>query len=717
MMLQTQTKLESALHRLAAICPLLFGLSLGLQWAITAILLYGPIRAKLDPTGLTLHGRALMQPERDFPLYIAGIAVCFSSMFAAAFVWQRSVQAKPPEFRTRFSLFSAGFMAFLAFAALFLYVLIVSWRLPLGNPKWRTAHSGLDVLVLLMPSVAALWCCWHDLRHYSNPPDEHSKAPLITRESRPSPVWLLDALFLAVLIVIFWIPTCYWNELSGTFYVNDFLHHWNYFSMGPAIAFANGQAFSTDFYAQYGMGWPLIFSLMSKAGVLTYSRMIGIGITYGVVYYAGLYTLLRIFFGSPSWAALGTLLALTWQMFTGQIAGQVMWQYPSSTMLRHPIDVWFFIALLMHQRTSKSVWALAAGIACGIGIFFETETGGYLAVVFGCYCLLNWQLFGFIRKLLAFAAGAFLSLAPLLWIASRGTFLHAAFWNGWIEGLQLQGFSGLGLIPIADVSDPALLFFMCFLLVYLLTIGICAMHCMQGNRQPQEIFLACVSLYGLALLLLFVGRSHPFNLYHPAVPLAVVLTGWLFMGFRNLRGYLPKSSFSSGLTAVLLVMLLTSVDFAAYPSVAAHWAGRQPLAANNLLLSPPDLAIPTERQTMIDDAAFRATIQEMRRLRESGGDVVALDFSDTLLYYASGVRPGSRYTSLFYSIDTIPQLHQRGLELLAFHPRYIVMRSPQDNHDAQPNFDDIRQHFHQLLERHYRRTKSIGDFEFWEWQG
>ena len=44
------------------------------------------------------------------------------------------------------------------------------------------------------------------------------------------------------------------------------------------------------------------------------------------------------------------------------------------------------------------------------------------------------------------------------------------------------------------------------------------------------MLLATVAAYGLALLLLFVNRSHPFNLCHPMVPFAVVLTALVFNG-------------------------------------------------------------------------------------------------------------------------------------------------------------------------------------------
>ena len=57
--------------------------------------------------------------------------------------------------------------------------------------------------------------------------------------------------------------------------------------------------------------------------------------------------------------------------------------------LRHPSDIWFFLALAMHLRSGKLAWAALAGLAAGLGIFFETETGGYLLVTFLIYSVLR----------------------------------------------------------------------------------------------------------------------------------------------------------------------------------------------------------------------------------------------------------------------------------------------------------------------------------------
>jgi hypothetical protein len=258
----------------------------------------------------------------------------------------------------------------------------------------------------------------------------------------------------------------------------------------------------------------------------------------------------------------------------------------------------------------------------------------------------------------------------------------------------------------------ALVFFVLFLIAYLLTIGVALVRRLHGIASSDGIFLACWSLYGLALLLIFVGRSHPYNLYHPAVPLAVVLTAWLYFAFRAGREYARRSSFPAVLAGVLLLLLVTSRDFAYYPNLVRQAMGKIPAPRPCLIPEPPDLALSPTQNT----ADLRAAADQMRRLAADGSDVVVLDFEDTLLYHASGVRPAFRYASLFQSINTQAELEQHGRELLQRRPRYIVMRYETDADPCPPLFIDVWKSFHALIVQHGRRIGSTGRFEFWEWE-
>jgi len=192
------------------------------------------------------------------------------------------------------------------------------------------------------------------------------------------------------------------------------------------------------------------------------------------------------------------------------------------------MDVWFFFALLRHQRSGRIFWAVLAGIAGALGVFFETETGVYLLVTFLIYSVLQAGLAagerravgakGWLLPPLAFYSAALLALLLLLLYASRGTLFTGAFWRGWGEALVAYAGQGVGALPIAELPDAPLIFFAIMITGYLAAVVYAVVRALHGKASRGEVLLATLAAYGLALLLLFVNRSHPYNLCHAAIP-------------------------------------------------------------------------------------------------------------------------------------------------------------------------------------------------------
>lgn len=699
--------------------PAAFGLSIALQLTIAAFVLWGPAGRAPAAGKLTIRGASLIHPEHDLPIYVGGIVLAVSLMGVATVVWRRAVCRMGADEAGRFAAVSSAVQGVLAAGSLIFFLCILGQRFPWDASHPRTPVLPLDVMALFIPATAAFVCCSRDLRRAYVP--RSSLGIRATAPRRPSLARLTSLLFPLLIVLIVFIPPSRWNGLADGFYRDDLLHHWNFFAMGPAISYAHGGAFETDFYSQYGMGWPMLFAAIGRIVPLTYARMIGGGVVYGCIYYVGLYALLRAFFRDSRWAAVGTIMAVSWQLFTGQAAGEVMWSHPSSTLLRHPMDIWFFLALLRYQRTARHRWLAVAGAACGIGVFFETETGAYLIPAFACFLILSAGIAGAQRvtardtgrNLIAFAFGGVLSALPLMAIASRGTLLRAAFWSGWLEGFRLQALSGLGFLPVAGLGDAALLLFVAFIGVYLLTIGFAAVRAAHGLTAPEDVFGACVAVYGLELLLIFVGRSHPHNLYHPSVPLAILVAVWLWRGFRAARRYVRGSAFPVIFAGSLLLLLLGSSDFMAYPNLLNPvWSAPRPQRPEQA----PDPGDPYGSTRAMGSREFPAAMEEMRHLARDGSDVAVLDCEDTLFYHTSGVRPWSRYSSFFHIMFSRDQLEQQEAEFLKVRPKYVVMRSGGGGtmSDDRLNFNDVWESFHNLVAHDYHRFKTIGAFEFWE---
>ena len=305
----------------------------------------------------------------------------------------------------------------------------------------------------------------------------------------------------------------------------DELHHWNFFAFGPALAFSHGSAMASGVYSQYGCALPMLLAWGQSIVPLTYANTIGMSIACGSGYFVLLYIFLRMLLKSAGWAATGAILAVTLQLFCGIGGDELIWNYPSSTMLRHPIDVLCFIALLLHQRRQRVGWFYLAAALVGLAVLFELDTGIHLAIVFGFYWLVlhvrslrnNWR-----PPLVAYTIAVTTWMTGLL-IGAHGHIFFKDFWNGYFEGMHIQAFMGLGLLPFGILPLPALGTFAAIVILYITCIGWGVWSHAAGERSTAKLFLSVLAAYGLGIMLLFVGRTHPLNLFHVMVPLAIVI--------------------------------------------------------------------------------------------------------------------------------------------------------------------------------------------------
>ncbi|MEX2552006.1 MAG: hypothetical protein WD627_03265, partial [Actinomycetota bacterium] len=366
--------------------PLLLSASLGVQLTLAAVLVVKPPLRRTEL--LTQWGRAFYFPERDVELYIAGVLVALGIGLAFAWVWGRIFAAGSGAGSQRIALGSLvrGAVAVGA-AAWFLSTWMQARTALVAGQEISGTHLAVFASIgLVTLAAAAPWELLLGLRSLAAKPDGRPGSGLAEAGVSPPPRLRFSALDVVVPLLIFvliYVPE--WRQLSGRFFLRDGLLHWDYYAMGPALAFQHGKALGTDFYAMYGLGWPTFFGLLSRWVPLSYGRMMQIGVLYACLYFAGVYLLLRLLLRRPWLAAAGTGIAML-QLVLG--AGtEVVWVVPSVTVLRWAFDVWCFIALVMHRTTGKRIWAVAAGALIGLAVLFSTDTGLYLAAAAAFYWL------------------------------------------------------------------------------------------------------------------------------------------------------------------------------------------------------------------------------------------------------------------------------------------------------------------------------------------
>jgi hypothetical protein len=707
-------------YHLCLLGPLALGLSVGIQSTITAFLLWGAVADPGLADRLTDFGKTVVRPEHDLLIYIAGAAFTLFMSWLTVWYWRGKLAEIETSRASGFMTASAVLEGVYAATSLIVFALLLSggwFSLDFhSKPSVRPEIGGFDAVRLLVPAVMALLCVAVDLESglgqsagFSRSGERYPGLGRILRYATP----------IFILLVV-GVPPDRWRYLAGQFFGAELLQHMGFFVMGPALSFTHGKAFGSEFYSQYGVGWPLLASALSRFSALTYANLAGMEIVYGCIYYVALFFLLRICFKQEVWAALGVVLAIYWQIFSGIGPADVIWQFPSSTMMRHPLDVWFFLALVMHQRSGKTFWAGAAGFAGALGVLFETETGIYLLVTFIIYAILRAGLApdqgrpnggkGLLASVLVFFACVAAILLPLLLYASRGTLFTSAFLRGWLEALFLFGSSGVGALPIAELPDAPLVFFLIMLTVYLGVIAYAIIRGLHRSATGGEVLLATLAAYGMAVLLLFVGRSHPFNLCHAAPPFAVLLTALLSRCYSALPGSLQKSALPHALTAGLALLLLTKPSFQIYPSLVGSLFQSPPIADVSLRAKPLDMSgLPPSYEGFARET--QDLCSTIHTLAPDGKDVAILDLNDTMLYSVADACPWSRYSPLFYMVLTPQALENVRHDLAARPPKYVVMRG--QNSPRPSGWDFVWAPLYEAVKERYGLQQTVGSYEIW----
>ncbi|HUE17915.1 MAG TPA: hypothetical protein VMR25_27410, partial [Planctomycetaceae bacterium] len=273
-------------------------------------------------------------------------------------------------------------------------------------------------------------------------------------------------------------------------------------------------------------------------------------------------------------------------MFSG--TARQIWVTPSSTILRAPLDVVVYWSALKHVRSGDPRWGWLIGGAAGAGLLFATDTGIYLIAAVMFYGLLCWSYRpdGKRRLTLPFARNTGLALCATLlgglsW-ASRGTCFQPAFWPAYLESTLLYS-GGMGSLPmsqgIAHPREFALL--MIVLTTYTLALAIALFRSVTPKLEATDLVMALVAASGLGMLILFINRSHPYNVYHPIIPFCILATHYgsrraaLASGATSAAGATRAPSWRRNeavpiaIVGVLLVALACNGQVHNYPSLLA----------------------------------------------------------------------------------------------------------------------------------------------------
>lgn len=725
----------------------LLAVSLGIQVMLAGMLALTPLARAVDPSTLTMQGRTWFKPEFDTPLYVFGCAVAASVAVGLVVVWNRcltgAARAVNHERAYAGAIASTGgaFTTLLIFLAMFLFIR------PHANEQAAVSTGAIGLLlvpilitvavmvlvVMVTPFPLIAWVRQKGLAANVGSQDEGRRTVPLPARARTGWLWLvLDCLIAGGIFALVYIPG--WKNVAGANSRSDGFFHWDFFAMAPAIAFRHGAALGTDFVSWYGVGWGLFFSAISPWFSLGYGHMVFVAILTGCLYFIGCFVFLRLLLGNVVWAVAGTLMAILLQLFFGLGDTTVLWFYASSTIMRYAMDIWVWIALLAHFRTRHPAWLLFAAVLAGIGLLLQTDSGISLVAGFVVYWVVYFVLFGTERTRRAGSvAGLIGSLAIILGIwaaglllASRGTMFTASFWTGFLTSLTTYG-QGNSLLPLASYPDGWSIFlFVGMIGLYLAVFEMMVAKVIHRSPTAIDVMLGCMAFYGICILLLFVGRSHPWNLYHPSVPfslmsVSVVARLWEFLktqaptrdwtAKRNQPLYWGYRAIPFLFVGAVLVAMVSNPAFRNYPSLLHPWSVGIRSTSLCLFSDQGDVCgLPPNQAGAVEQ--FNAVVKRMRAFAANGDSVLVLDDVDTRYYVAADIRPWGRMSPTFPNIFTQKQLEQFQNEIIAKPPTIVLIRATDAQARVRDEYD-VYDALKQTLAEHMTQTGQVGEFEIW----
>lgn len=686
--------------------PVVLALTLVIQIGMAAMVFYG--ETGVHPDRITALGAYFCRPEREVPMFLA---MCAGAVVLAPIMrlffnstWFAKRFAPVAAHRPRVSAYSMS----LCLASFVLYVpLLVAVK---ADPFLLHEGNLAGFLNAIVSPALVLAFMWSTARRVG----ARCRSIYESVMAGCVPFFLLAAVYA---------PN--WRILAGTGLTKDWLlYHINYFLMHPLLSVTH-LAKGESFYAQYGIGYPLLFARCFPEH-LTYARFIGICVVIGAVYTLAFHGFVRRACGSPAFAFLGTGL---WLLSN---AGFLAWNYPQRQPIRYVFDIVVFAFLLIYLRSGKRAWLLLAYAAAGAALLFVTEIGLFLLSVLVCVHLMRflseWRKGAPVASiaqtpaigLAAFAISAtsvLLLLSP--YFPPDRTLVASAF-RGIVDA---AGGTGLAAYAMHNAPPSAVV---CFLAVtfFYLACFVQGLHDTWKSRAGWRTLLRMgLALYGLELSLVFVSQSlfttTLFHFSHPAFALIAMQLTWSLRAAGKNTAAARRPRFAIGREIVALALAVcVLLGLACVPGYNGVLRPKHLVWADYTTPELPDriegvARIEFEREVNIygkvcDIATWYATVAKK--------DFCALAPIDTSLYFVLNIKPWYEYPYYYYcmrekdrdAVMNAVRTRRPGVVLIQ------TRNFPEKEDSPYVTTADTVKMFREMLETGgYHIDKTQGPFEFW----
>ncbi len=413
----------------------------------------------------------------------------------------------------------------------------------------------------------------------------------------PTSPWI-NALCLLIIVLVIYLPDT--KSVVAFMFIGECVHHFDFFIMSPGWASLHGHLPYVGVMSQYGLGVPLVWSYLAKlTGGFDYVHVLNMFMWFVIAYYILVYLFVRQWLGRISFGMMAFLLAFRLQMLHYGVS-PLVWTTPSSTPLRFGLDIVWLLCLLMHLRSSRNIFLLAAGCYSGFAIFYMSTTGLCLALSYYFYLVTLWfvpylRRYYFdttLKRWYGVLAGVLPAVvATGLFAAALGKdFTSPLFWKHLTEYITFfsHGHAG-GVLPIYESLKYrhfwASLMGFVMPLTFLATFMYLALRVWQKKENHDVLIVLVLCVYGLVNYQYFVVRSAVTTYYVGSLPFVFISIFWLWRWIMAL-----PQQWHQRILALALVLsayaLVTNHNYISYPNTFNF--SRNPLVDPLVIQKWPD---------------------------------------------------------------------------------------------------------------------------------
>ncbi len=552
-------------------------LLLGAIWLLHARPMASEWATRVFPEGLSF-----VSSERETLFFCLWIVFAASVMVVTIMTFKKILKTNELVVKYGFFFVIEGLLTFLLLSTGF-KMLVYAYRPQL-------AHEAFGILMVLAFLHKFLWWklkeLWESLCKLS-----------VNEYNLPALRQMAHIAVIAFIFLIIYVP----NPMAAVarMFFGEQFHHFDLALMASGWAFQSGCRLNVDALSQYGVGMPIVMSMLAKAtGGFTYPHVLMTLVWTVIVYYVLYYLLLRAWLGKGLIVLFGIFSVIRLQMFHAGVMPFIM-TYPMTTPFRFWYDIVFFWMMFLYVTRQHKIYILLAALACACANFHMVDTGLYLTVTFYAYlflCLIIPHIRSSFLKhkkdaywFVTYIVTVPLATLFLFWLVEGRQIWNSQFWLHTFE-FAYYFISGMGLEPIAGNIKQGFLFSTAVGLmlpgVYLFTILLVVALCFFQRMKPENLYVVLWSIYGLATFQYYVVHSVESSYYVYVIPFVSVLCYWLKQWADHVSGGLYRKV---GVALVLFSMyaLVTNHNFLSYPNLLS--------VSHNPVIDPRVYQIPPGR--------------------------------------------------------------------------------------------------------------------------